>query len=112
MMKMCQVVIRQCEGYTQHKPEVVDYCEPFRDFLHQILKVYAQRRKYGINYNYRDLIVKVLLTFDLHAVQYSLNFVKFMGNFFRCLQPINKSEIPRRFFIKSLVLCFCLTELN
>ena len=25
MMKMCQVVIRQCEGYKQHKPEVVDY---------------------------------------------------------------------------------------
>ena len=38
MMKMCQVVILQCEGYTQHKPEAVDYCEPFRDFLHQILK--------------------------------------------------------------------------
>ena len=38
MMKMCQFVIRQCEGYTQHKPEVVDYYEPFRDFLHQILK--------------------------------------------------------------------------
>ena len=32
MMKMCQVVLRQCEGYTQHKPGVVDYCEPFRDF--------------------------------------------------------------------------------
>ena len=31
MMKMCQVVIRQCEGYTQHKPEVVDYYEPLRD---------------------------------------------------------------------------------
>ena len=31
MMKMCQVVIRQCEGYTQHKPEVVDYYESFRD---------------------------------------------------------------------------------
>ena len=29
MMKKCQVVIRQCEGDTQHKPEVVDYCEPF-----------------------------------------------------------------------------------
>ena len=23
----------QCEGYTQHKPEVVDYCEPFPDFF-------------------------------------------------------------------------------
>ena len=39
MRKMCQVVIRQCEGYTQHKPKVVDYYEPFCDFLHQILKV-------------------------------------------------------------------------
>ena len=37
MMKMCQVVIRQLEGYAQHKPEAVEYCEPFRDFLHQIL---------------------------------------------------------------------------
>ena len=46
MMKMCQVVIRQCEGYTQHKQEVVDYYEPFRDFLHQILKVYAPKRKF------------------------------------------------------------------
>ena len=45
MMKMCQVVIRQREGYAQHKPEAVDYCEPFRDFLHQILKVYAPKRK-------------------------------------------------------------------
>ena len=26
MVKRCQVVIRQCEGYTQHKPEVVVYC--------------------------------------------------------------------------------------
>ena len=39
MMKMCQDVIRQCDGYTQHTPEVVGYCEPFRDFLHHILKV-------------------------------------------------------------------------
>ena len=46
MMKMCQVVIRQCEGYNQHKPEVVDYYEPFRDFLYQILKVYAQKKKF------------------------------------------------------------------
>ena len=68
MMKMCQVVIRQCEGYTQHKLEVVDYYEPFRDFLHQILKVYAPKRKFWRNYNYRGLIVKVLLTLGLHAV--------------------------------------------
>ena len=33
MMKMCQVDIRQCEGYTQHKLEVVDYYEPLRDFF-------------------------------------------------------------------------------
>ena len=37
---------------------------------------------------------------------FSLNFVKFMGNFVRCLQPINKSEIPRLFFIKSLEFFF------
>ena len=65
---MCQVVFRQCEGCTQHKPEVMDYNEPFRDFLHQILKVYAPKRKFGRNYNYRGLIVKVLLTLGLHAV--------------------------------------------
>ena len=41
-----QLGIRQCEGYTQHKPEVMDYCETFRDFLHQILKVYAPKRKF------------------------------------------------------------------
>ena len=46
MMKMCQVVIRQCEGDTQHKPEVVDHYEPFRDFLHQILKVYAPKSSF------------------------------------------------------------------
>ena len=46
IMKMCQVVIRQWEGYTQHKPKVVDYYEPFRDFLHQILKVYAPKRTF------------------------------------------------------------------
>ena len=46
MMKMCQVVIWQCEGYTQPKSEVVDYYEPFRDFLHQILKVYAPKRNF------------------------------------------------------------------
>ena len=46
MMKMCQVVIQQCEGYTQHKPEVKDYYEPFHDFLHQLLNVYAPKRKF------------------------------------------------------------------
>ena len=46
MMKMCQVVIQQCEGYTQHKLEVVDYNEQFRDFLHHILKVYAPKRTF------------------------------------------------------------------
>ena len=44
--KMCQVVIQQCQGYTQHKPEVVDYIEPFRDFLHQILKCMLQRESF------------------------------------------------------------------
>ena len=44
--EMCQVVIRQCEGFTQHKPEVVDYYEPIRDFLHPILKVYVLKRKF------------------------------------------------------------------
>ena len=34
--KMCPVVIGQCEGCTQHKPEVVDYC----------LKVYALKKKF------------------------------------------------------------------
>ena len=68
MMKMCQVIIPQCEGYTQHKPEVVDYYEPFRDFSHQILKVYAPKRKFWRNYNYHSLMVKVLLTLGLHAV--------------------------------------------
>ena len=77
MMKMCQVVIRQCEGYTQHKPEVVDFYEPFRDFLHQILKVYAPKRKFSRNYNYRGLNVKVLLTFGLHAV--FIEFFKVLG---------------------------------
>ena len=77
MMKMCQVVIRQCEGYTQHKPEAVDNCEPFRAFLHQILKVYAQKRKFWRNYNYRGLIVKVLLTLGLRAV--FIEFCKIYG---------------------------------
>ena len=72
MMKMCQVAIQQCEGYTQHKPEVVDYYEPFRGFLHQILKGYAPKRKFWRNYNYRGLIVKLLLTLGLRAV-----FIKF-----------------------------------
>ena len=77
MMEMCQFVIWQCEGYAQHKPEVVDYCEPFCDFLHQILKVYAPKRKFWINYNYRGLIVNVLLTLGLHAV--FIEFCKIYG---------------------------------
>ena len=74
---MSQVVIRQCEGYTQHKPEVVDYYEPFRDFWHQILKVYASKRKFCRNYNYCDHIVKVLLTLGLHDV--FIEFCKIYG---------------------------------
>ena len=46
MIKMCQVVIGQYEGYTQHKSEVVGYLEPFRDFLPQLLNVYALKRKF------------------------------------------------------------------
>ena len=68
MMKMCKVVIGQCEGYTHHKPEVVDYNEPFRDCLHKNLKVYAPKKKFWRNYNYRGLIEKVLLILGLHAV--------------------------------------------
>ena len=47
MKKMCQFVILPCEDYTQHKPEVVDYNEPFRDFLHQILKVLRKLQLLG-----------------------------------------------------------------
>ena len=77
MMKMCQVDFWQYEGYTQHKLEVGDYYEAFRDFLHQILKVYAPKRKLWRNYNYRDLIVKVLLTLGLYAV--FIEFCKIYG---------------------------------
>ena len=68
MMKMCQVVIRQCEDYTQHKAEVVDYYEPFGDFLHQNMKVYAPKRNFRRKYNYPGLSVEVLLTLGLYAV--------------------------------------------
>ena len=71
------IVIRQCESYTQHKPEVVDYYEPFCNFLHQILKVYAPKRKFWRNYNFCCLIVKVLLTHSLHAV--FIEFCKIYG---------------------------------
>ena len=37
------MVLRDDIGRPQHKPEVVDYCESFLDFLH--LKVYAPKRK-------------------------------------------------------------------
>ena len=73
MMKMCQFAIRQCE------PEVLDNCEPFRDFLHQILKVYAPKRKFWRNYNYHSLIAKVLLTLCLQAVL--IEFCKIYGLF-------------------------------
>ena len=79
MMKMYPVVIRQCEGYTQDKSEEVDYYEPFRDFLHLTLKVYAPKRKFCRNYNYRDLIVKVMLTLGLNAV--FIEFCKIYGKF-------------------------------
>ena len=77
MIKMCQVVIRQYECYTQHKPEVLDYYEPFRDFLHQILNVYAPKGKFWRNYTYRGHIVKVLLTLGFHAVL--IEFCKMYG---------------------------------
>ena len=60
-----------------HKPEVVDYYEPFRDFLHQIMKVYAPKRKFWRSYNFRGLIVKYLLTLGLHAV--FIEFCKIYG---------------------------------
>ena len=78
MMKMCHVFIRQCKGYTQHKPGVVDYCEPFPDFAPDPGSV-CSKEKFLRNYNYHGLIVKVLLTLGLHAV--FIEFVKFMGNF-------------------------------
>ena len=68
MMKMCQVIIREWEGYTQHKPEVVEYCEPFRDFCTRSWKCMLQRESILRNYIYCGLIVKVLLTLGLHAV--------------------------------------------
>ena len=79
MMKMCQVDIRQCDGYTQHKPEAVDYREPFRDFLHQILKVYTPKRvlkKIQLSQPYCKKFCWLLA-----SMLFSLNFVKIMGNF-------------------------------
>ena len=43
---MCQVDIRQCEGYTQHIPEAVDYYEPFRDFCPRSLKCMLKRESF------------------------------------------------------------------
>ena len=75
---MCKVVIgQQCEGYTQHKLEVVDYYGPFCDFLHQILKVYAPKKKVFKKLKLSGLIVKVLLTPGLHAV--FIEFCKIYG---------------------------------
>ena len=105
MMKMCQVVIRQREGYTQHKPEVVDYCEPFHDFSHQIMKVYAPKRMFWRNYNYRCLIVKILLTLGLHAV--FIEFCKIYGYFCKVFAAYKQVSDSTAFFIKSLVFCFC-----
>ena len=62
MMKMCQVVIRQCEGYTKHKPEVVDYYEPFRERVCSKEKVL---KKLQLSWHF---FAKVLLTLGLHAV--------------------------------------------
>ena len=40
---------------------------------------------------------------------FSLNFVKFMGNFVRSLQTSHKSEMLRLFFIKSVVFLLLLS---
>ena len=46
MMKMCQVVIGQCEGYTQHKLEVANYYEPFVTFCTRSWKFILQRESF------------------------------------------------------------------
>ena len=76
MMKMCQVVIRQCEGYRQHKPEAVGYCEPFCDFLHQI-QCMLQRESFEEITTIAAFFVNVLLTLGLHAV--FIEFCKIYG---------------------------------
>ena len=63
MMKMCQVVIRQCEGYTEHKPEVVDYYEPFRDFMPQILKAYTPKICFYLFFSYIIIEKKSVLIY-------------------------------------------------
>ena len=68
MMKMYQVVIRQFEGYTQLKREEGEYYEQLCDFLHQILKVYAPKRRFWRNCNYPSNMVKVLLILGHYAV--------------------------------------------
>ena len=78
MMKMCQFVIRQCEGYTQHKPEVINYCEPFRKFCTRSWECMLQ----GERFEEITTIAALLWKFCwlMASMLYSLNFVKFMGN--------------------------------
>ena len=59
--------------------------------LHQILKVFASKRKFLRSYNNRRLIEKVLLTLGLHAI--SLNFVKFMGNCFKVCAAYKRDSV-------------------
>ena len=68
IIKRCQAVIRQKGGYTQFKPEVADYCEPFRECFHQILKVYAPNTIFEKVTTIMALIVDVLLTLGIHGV--------------------------------------------
>ena len=76
MMKMCHGVIRQCEGYTQHKPKVVDYNEPFHDFFATGPIKVCSKEKVLKKLQLSILIVKVLLTLGLHAV-----FIEFCINY-------------------------------
>ena len=68
MMKMCQVVIRQCEGFTQHKPEVVDYYEPVRDFFAPDPESVCSEEKVLKKLQLSRPFCKVLQTLGLHAV--------------------------------------------
>ena len=108
-MEMHQVVIGQCEGYTQHKPEVVDYCEPFRNFLHQILKVYVPKRKIWRNYKFHGIFVKNLLTLGLHAV--FIEFCKILGNFCKVFAAYKQvREFTAFYYLIAGILFCCLPQ--
>ena len=78
IIKRYQVVIRQEGGYTQFKSEVADYCEPFREIFHQILKVYAPKTIFRKKMT-TIIIVDILL--ESANMFFCLNFVKLMGKF-------------------------------